>query len=160
VKNWFKLYWIPSAPSFLQIPYRCLSLLYRVSRFGTKAAVALWYNTARCQPWRTATSLTRGIPLMNVVSSIEVVTNQPTQPSLPKFKLGGWRGWRGALIIICRFNFATISSLLTVSNIKHQWTYHLIPNWLFVWWIGNVCPCDDLARFTPSSSLVQRSVGL
>ena len=27
--------------------YRSLSLLYRVSRAGTEAAIALWYNTAR-----------------------------------------------------------------------------------------------------------------
>jgi hypothetical protein len=27
--------------------YRCFSLLYRVRRVGTEAAVALWYNTTR-----------------------------------------------------------------------------------------------------------------
>ncbi len=62
----------------------------RLLRFGT--------TPPGCQPWRMATSLTRRMPNPQVLSSIELVTNQPTQPSsspLPTSKLSRWVvGWR------------------------------------------------------------------
>jgi hypothetical protein len=67
--------------------YRCFSLIYRVSKVGTEAVVALWYKTTRV-PIVTHDNVLESLYTLtkSQISSIEVVTNLSSNPRLPQLQ--------------------------------------------------------------------------